>query len=1241
MSKKGLLYAVLFALVVFVFQGTWALAGTTGRLSGRVVTNEGAPVAGARVTASSPSQTISTTTGSEGSFSFVSLNPDTYSVTLSKEGYEPTSQQGVTVIADQGATVTLRTQRSIKTIGQVTTRAAAELVKPGTTADVYAVTASSQERSASMGGGGGLDQAYSAIASVPGVVVPPGQAGWFQTIHIRGGDFDQVGYELDGVPVLRSYDNYPITNASALGQQELQVYTGAAPASAESAGLSGYINQVIRTGTYPGFGTLDLGVGTPTQYNKVNLEVGGATPNRNFSYYVGLGVVGQAFRTLNNSNGADISNNYGVPVNAAPCPVVDSKGVPVPGALAPANNNFVTCYANSGYGLFGAAPGGYVLGGFQLAGISNLSDHENVVNMHFGLPHRNDSGKDDIQVLYDTSQLYNYYYTSALDTGLPLLEANGLCNNSGAIGQGPCVGSFNYITSHVYTGAVGASLPSNYQALTVPYQFPSEGPATLGFGVIPLDKRDTSTNGQSLIKVQYQKNFGANAYFRIYGFSFYSDWIEHAPNGLWSNYVACCPTDYFVGSHSHGVSASFSDQINPKNLVTLQGSFTQNLDYRMNNSTTYSSSNTKFAYLVDSTNPNDGICYDAVYQPVNCYGAVALDKTTRYPVPAPGSPQVATIRQGYNGAVPAATGTCGGGPCEWFVGENNFRGGANFEKPKYIATSLTDQFKPSDKLLFDLGLRFDRFSYQGSNTDTTPAQGISGSARQFWLNATNNAYCVAPTPGSVPSPVQQPGAANPAVLDPTTGLPYAGCPSGLVPAHITDLPGFTETYSELMPRFGATYTLNPDNVLRFSYGRYDQGPNSAYQQYNLQQQNLFGYDMANFYAFGFNTTSHAVRPAVSYNTDLSLEHHFAGSDASFKLTPYLRKTKDQIQNFFLDQKTGFVSGLNVGDQTTSGLEFQLNKGDFNRQGWSGQLSYTYTHAFIKFNRLGNGGTALSPINIGIQGYNQFTSFCATNFGDPRCGGLTAAPANAAPCFVAGTPTPCTAAGAVANPYYNAPVQALFNENDNYIPFSTIPGVFNASVGSFITPNNAALILNYRRDKLAVTPQFQFFSGTRYGAPLQTSGVDPTSCGALATPATGDPRYNYGAPGGSAYDATTCGGTLAIPNQSTGRFDNLGAFHNPNQFVAHMQVTYDASTRVRLKLNMTNIINRCFGGDKEPWTLNDNRVCSYTLPGYAPIQSVGNVYNPGSTIQPIVQYPYMPLYTTNSPFNVFFDVQLKL
>ena len=114
-----------------------------------------------------------------------------------------------------------------------------------------------------MAGSGSLNQAYGAIASVPGVSVPSGQQGWYQSVYIRGGDYDQVAYEFDGVPVVRQSDFAPIVTLSALGQQEVQIYTGGTPATSNSSGLAGYINQVIKTGTSPGYANVDGAIGTP------------------------------------------------------------------------------------------------------------------------------------------------------------------------------------------------------------------------------------------------------------------------------------------------------------------------------------------------------------------------------------------------------------------------------------------------------------------------------------------------------------------------------------------------------------------------------------------------------------------------------------------------------------------------------------------------------------------------------------------------------------------------------------------------------------------------------------------------------------------------------------------------------------------------------------------------------------------------------------------------------------------
>ncbi|MDQ2817331.1 MAG: TonB-dependent receptor [Candidatus Eremiobacteraeota bacterium] len=1217
MARKVFVYAVLFALAVLVFQGTWTLAGTTGALSGQIVLRDGgAPVAGAKVTVSSPSQTVSTTSNAEGRFNFVSLNPDTYTVTVSKEGYEPTSRPGVTVLADNTQTVNLQTSRAVKTIGEVTTRAAAELVRPGTTSDVYSVSATTQAKAASLGGGGGLDQAYSAIASVPGVVAPPGQSGWFQTLYIRGGDYDQVGYELDGVPVVRSYDNYPVTNASALGQQELQVYTGASPANSESSGLSGYINQVIKSGTYPGFASTDLGIGGPALYNKANLEVGGATPNRNFSYYVGVGLYDQAPRALDNSNGADVTSNWGAVFALAPCPVTDSNGNAVAGGSAPANNNVVSCYTS------GIGPGGYILAPYNYGSYypaAHLADRENVVNLHFGIPHRDGAGKDDVQLLYDTSEIYNDFYMSALDAGL---------NNVAALTGTPY---FTYGGSAVYTGQLDQPLPANYASLIKTYNFPNQAYATPG-SAIPINHRDGQSNGQSIVKLQYQHNMSSNAYFRIYGYTYYSDWLNNGPDGLNTYVYAPSSVDYELSNHTSGMSATFADQINNKNLINFEASVTRAFDYRMNNFTPYDLGSYPFAFLVDSTNPKNGICYAAA---LNADGSAV----------APGAAAPISCGQGpdtgsqltLNDTAPALNGAlCGNGPCQFFVAENGLEGGGNNGYPIYRAVSLQDQINFSSKLLVNLGVRYDRFDFHGSNTSQAPGSESYGSARDFWFNAYNQDRCVSTAPAA--TPVLKP--------DPTQSC-AANFGPGYVPAHLTNLPYYTNKYNVFEPRLGATYTISPDDVLRLSAGKYTEAPGGAYQQYNVQQQDLPGYDNR-FYGTGFHTTSRYVKPAVSYNYDFSVEHHFRNTQASMKLTPYLRETKDQVQNFFLDQKTGFISGLNAGKQTTSGLEFQLNYGDFNRNGLSGTFSYTYTHAFIKYAPFQNGTTVLDAINQGVQGYNAYTKACAGNTTNPACGGgLDSAGQVAAACYdSSGAPDPTCAAGSIANPYWNAPAQPLFDPSASYIPYSTIPGGLDSASQSFITPHSASLILNYKRNKLAISPAFQFFSGGYYGAPFVTPGIDPAAgCSALTGSPSGDPRYPYGAAGGAPYDATTCGGTLlaGIPDPYTKKFDNLGDFKQPNQFLAHLQLSYEASPRVTLTANLANIVNTCFGGDKPAWSrYSDRRVCSYGLPlgGAGVFFPAGNSYNPGSTFQPEAQYPYQQVFGT-SPFEAYFDVKVRL
>jgi hypothetical protein len=434
--------------------------------------------------------------------------------------------------------------------------------------------------------------------------------------------------------------------------------------------------------------------------------------------------------------------------------------------------------------------------------------------------------------------------------------------------------------------------------------------------------------------------------------------------------------------------------------------------------------------------------------------------------------------------------------------------------------------------------------------------------------------------------------------------------------------------------------MSANDVLRFSAGRYSQPANAAFQQYNSLDQDLPEHLLGPlFYRYGFTTPNHAVSPSISYNYDISFEHQFPNTQISFVLTPFLRLTNNQVQQLYIAPTQAFVSGLNVGNESNSGFEFLLNSGNFNNNGWTEQVSYTYTYSYIKYSPLPNGQSVLAQDNIDIQHYNSFTSACV------------GAVASTSPTSLCGTDgganALATEASGVANPYFSAPAQALLDPNAKYTPYDIIPvGVQLSSIG-YVVPHVATVIVQYKKDKWAFIPSIQFHGGQKYGAPETTFGFDPSSCPTgLASPVAGDPRYQFGGTG-TAADARLCTGNLVIPNQYTGHFDQPGAFTEPNQFSLHMGISYDATSRVTYQLNLANIVNYCSGGSNVPWNRNNNHWCLYgNAPGFFP--PVGNFYNPGDTIQTQFKYPYFVNTTGDNgvigvtvPFNATFNVQVKL
>ncbi len=184
-------------------------------------------------------------------------------------------------------------------------------------------------------------------------------------------------------------------------------------------------------------------------------------------------------------------------------------------------------------------------------------------------------------------------------------------------------------------------------------------------------------------------------------------------------------------------------------------------------------------------------------------------------------------------------------------------------------------------------------------------------------------------------------------------------------------------------------------------------------------------------------------------------------------------------------------------------------------------------------------------------------------------------------------------------------------------------------------------MQYKHGPLAITPALQFSGGSRYGVPLSNWGILPDACAAgLASSTAGDPRYKYGAAGGAPYDATNCTQNLSIPDTFTNQFDGIGGFVAPNALQLHTQITYDVNKRLTLVANFANIINRCWGGTKVPFSVN--QACTYGTPTIEAggNNNIGNAYNPGWALQPQVASPYFPTFPA-FPFNMYFEARIKI
>ena len=253
--------------VLFLCAGSVALAqGGRGSISGLVTDPGGALIQGAKVVLLNPATGLEqhTVTSSAGLYTFISLNPGVYKVTVTQTGFKSVAQEKITVNLDQVTEVNIILQVGATT-ETVTVTEGVTLVEPSNSTVGSLIGAETIDRVPLL-----YRNVYDLIQLSAGVIPvngSPNSSDSFQSVQnisvgrpgvdvsadtINGSLVGSVYYMLDGAPLGIAENNsaaiIPAMNIPEDGIDEVRVETQNTPASYQS-GAAGVISLVSKSGT--------------------------------------------------------------------------------------------------------------------------------------------------------------------------------------------------------------------------------------------------------------------------------------------------------------------------------------------------------------------------------------------------------------------------------------------------------------------------------------------------------------------------------------------------------------------------------------------------------------------------------------------------------------------------------------------------------------------------------------------------------------------------------------------------------------------------------------------------------------------------------------------------------------------------------------------------------------------------------------------------------------------------------
>lgn len=227
MFTKNKLYVAVVIFGAILFCSSLTFAGTTGKLSGRIIdksTGEG--VVGANIIIMG--STMGAAADIDGYYYIINIPPGVYTVKASSVGYTAQTITNVRISVDQTTSINIDLSEESIQLNEVVVSA----VKPIVQTDLTSTEAKISGEQISL-----LPlEDVSAVVNLQAGVVDG---------HFRGGRNNEVKYLIDGVAVNDAYSGQSALSAEVNSIEEIQVLTGTFNAEYGEA-LSGVVNQVTK-----------------------------------------------------------------------------------------------------------------------------------------------------------------------------------------------------------------------------------------------------------------------------------------------------------------------------------------------------------------------------------------------------------------------------------------------------------------------------------------------------------------------------------------------------------------------------------------------------------------------------------------------------------------------------------------------------------------------------------------------------------------------------------------------------------------------------------------------------------------------------------------------------------------------------------------------------------------------------------------------------------------------------------